>query len=314
MLRRMKTRAFKKATLVRCIAASMMSGVSGAALSCVDPGGRAFLANRTSIDVTEAPICGAMVVDHEQCRPGDFGGVPWTKAPSFPPFSVPERLVRDRDDPNEERIIEAVRAHYLASPFYAGDIHSVCKSQVDSDAFPSSGTNLQRYELSQILKDRAVEPLASRVRKMLDDRDPSNSWALTSRFHNSLMHEVHDRVQAKLLWFVTRYPGGLPDISRERVLRRCVQETRDNTGAQLVTGVAGYIVLDNRIDTAIASPEVVYRALEHAMLGHSDITLDREFKQSLGMQWQHQVSKVANIRMARQDATAVAWPMWVQLQ
>lgn len=291
-----------------CIAASL------AATSCVEQSGRAFLANRTSIDVTEAPICGAMVVDHEQCRPGDFGGVPWTKAPNFPPYSVPERLVRDRDDPNEERIIEAVRAHYLASPFYEGDIHSVCKAEVDEDVFPAGGTNLQRYNLAKVIEDRAVSPLTSRLRKMLDDRDPANSWALTSRFYNHLMEEVHERVQAKLLWFVTRYPGGMPDIARERTLRRCVQESRDNPGAALVTGVAGYIVLDNRIDTAIASPEIVHRALEQAMLGHGDITLEPEFKHSLGMQWQDQVSRVANIRMAREDATAVAWPLWVQLQ
>ena len=305
----MKTQAFKKALLVPCIAASLAS------LSCVDQGGRAFLANRTGIDVTEAPICGAMVVDHEQCRPGDFGGAPWTKAPNFPPYSLPERLVRDRDDPDEQRIMKAVRAYYLAAPYYAGDLHSVCKNEVDSDVYPQGATNLQRYELAHVIEDRAVKPLASRLQKVLDDRDPRNAWVLTTRFQNSLMDEVQDRVQAKLLWFVTRYPGGLPDISRERTLRRCVQESRDNVGAQLVTGVAGYIVLDNRIDTAIASQEVVYRALERTMRGHvDDVSIEPQLRQSLALEWHEKVSRVANIRMARQDATAVAWPLWVQLQ
>ena len=313
MLRCMKTQAFRKARLGSCILAVLCTG----ALGCMEQGGRAFLASRTGVDVTEAPICGAMVADHEQCRPGDYGGAPWTKAPNFPPFSLPSRLVRDRGDidpSDEERIIESVRAHYLAAPYYAGDLHAVCKAHVDDEVYPGGSTNLQRYVLADVIEDRAVEPVSARLRKVMDDRDPDNAWAITSRFHEYLSDQVQHRVRARLLWFVMRYPGGLPDIARERELRRCVQETRDNAGAQMVTGVAGYIVLDNRIDTAISSDEVVYLALDRAMLGHTDIALEPEFRHSLAMQWQERVSQVAQIRMARQDATATAWPLWVQLQ
>jgi len=307
----MKTQAWKMALLAACGAATL------SAAGCTPRSGRAFLANRTGIDVAEAPICGAMVADHEQCRPGDYGGVPWTKAFNFPPYSVPSRLMRDRDrldERDEERIMDAVRAHYLASPYYAGDLHSVCKAEVDRDVFPGGATNLQRYSLAKVIEDRAVIPLSERVRKVMEDRDPPNAWAVTSRFHHGLMEEVHRRVQAKVLWFVTRYPGGLPDIARARPLRRCLQETRDTAGAQLVTGVAGYIVLDNRIDTAVGSGEVVYRALDRATIGRSDVVLDPQFQQSLALEWEEKVSRVAQIRMAREDATAVAWPMWVQLQ
>jgi len=185
---------------------------------------------------------------------------------------------------------------------------------VEDDIYPGGSTTLQRYVLADVIEDRAVEPLSERLRKVMDDRDPANAWVITSRFHEYLTEQVARRVQARLLWFVMRYPGGMPDIVRERELRRCVQETRDNPGAQIVTGVAGYIVLDNRIDTAIASDEVLYRALDRAMLGHNDVTLEPEFKHNLALHWQERVSQVAQIRMARQDATAVAWPMWVQLQ
>lgn len=291
--------------LVLCIAPAL------AALSCVEHGGRAFLEGRTGIEVTEAPVCAAGVADYDRCRPRDMGGTPWEQRTNFPPYSVPPRLARGG---NVNRIIAEVRAHYLGSPFYAGDVHAFCKDGVDEEIFPEGGTTLQEYELARVIEDRAVEPVTNRVRTVLQDRDASNASALTRRFHNQLLEEVHERVQAKLLWFVTRYPGGMADLSRERQLRKCLQESRDRH-AQVVTGVAGYIVLDNRIDTAIGSGEVVKRALDRALVGRSDdIGLDPEFRHSLAMEWQHRVHEVARIKLPREEMTATAWPLWVQFQ
>jgi len=281
------------------------------ALSCARSGGRNFLATRTSIDVTEAPICGAAVVDHEECRPGNYGGREWQKDTNFPPFSVSEYAVRR----GVQSVIAEVRAHYLGSPYYDGDVHAFCKNGLDTDIFPADSTSLQEYELSRVIEDRAVRPLESRLRTLIETREPGESEAVTTRFHEHLMEEVNDRVQARVLWFVTRYPGGLPDIARNDRLRRCVQELRNNDGAEIVTGVAGYIVLDNRIDNEVASEKVVYRALERATQGrYRDIVIDTDYKHAMGVEWQRKVGEVANIRMARQDITAVAWPLWVQFQ
>ena len=281
------------------------------ALSCARSGGRSFLATRTSIDVADAPICGAAVVDHDECRPGDFGGREWQKDTSFPPFSVSDYAVRR----GVQSVIAEVRRHYLASPYYDGDVHSFCKNGLDTDVFPADSTNLQEYELSRVIEDRAVRPLESRLRTLVETREPSEAEAVTTRFHEYLMEDVNDRVQARVVWFVTRYPGGLPDIARNERLRRCVQELRNNHDAELVTGVAGYIILDNRIDHEIASEEVLFRALERATQGrYRDIDIDVDYKRAMAVEWQRKVSDVAQIKMTRQDLTAVAWPLWVQFQ
>jgi len=299
------SRAVPHAVRLLCVIACL------GALSCARSGGRNFLATRTSIDVTDAPICGAAVVDHDECRPGDYGGREWQKDTSFPPFSVSEYAVRR----GLQSVIAEVRRHYLASPYYDGDVHSFCKHGLDTDVFPPDSTNLQEYELARVIEDRAVRPLESRLRTLIESREPSEAESVTTRFHENLMEEVNDRVQARVVWFVARYPGGLPDIARNERLRRCVQELRSNDGAELVTGVAGYIILDNRIDHQVSSEEVLYRALERATQGrYRDIDIDREYKRAMGAEWQRKVSDVANIKMTRQDVTATAWPLWVQFQ
>lgn len=274
-------------------------------------GGRAFLEGRTGIDVTEAPVCGAGVADYDRCRPRDMGGTNWQHIANFPPYSVPHRLARGG---NIERIMAEVRAHYLGSPFYAGDVHSVCKDGVNEEIFPEGGTSLQEYDLAMAIEDRAVKPVANRVRTLLLERESGDAYALARRFERHLIDEVHDRVQARVLWFVSRYPGGLADLSRERQLRKCLQESRSR-GAQLVTGVAGYMIMDNKIDSAISSHEVVNRALELALRGHhDDIQIEPEFRHALGAEWHGRVSEVAQIKMPRRDMTATAWPLWVQFQ
>lgn len=290
--------------LLLCIApAALLS-------SCVPHGGRSFLESRSGIDVTEAPICGAGVADYDRCRPRDMGGTAWERPPNFPPYSVPPHVARG----NVHRIISEIRAHYLGSPYYAGDVHAFCKDGVDEDVFPEGGTSLQEYSLARVIEDRAVEPVTNRVQRVLQDRDASNASALTRRFYNALTDEVHERVHARVLWFVARYPGGLADLERERQLRKCLQESRDRN-AQLVTGVAGYIVLDNRIDTAISSGEVVNRALDRALIRYSDeISIEPEFKHALAMEWHQRVTEVAHIKMPRDEMTTTAWPMWVQFQ
>jgi hypothetical protein len=274
-------------------------------------GGRAFLEGRTGIDIAEAPVCGAGVADFDRCRPRDMGGSHWEHAADFPAYSVPQRLARGG---NIQRIMSEVRAHYLGSPFYAGDVHAICKDGVDDDIFPEGSTTLQEYDLAVVIEDRAVKPVVNRVRLLLQERDSSDAYTLARRFENHLMDEVHERVRARVLWFVTRYPGGIADISRERQLRKCMQESRDRQ-AQLVTGVAGYMIMDNRIDSAVGSGEVVNRALDQALRGRSDeFDIEPEFRHALASEWHGRVSEVAQIRMPRQDVTATAWPLWVQFQ
>jgi hypothetical protein len=273
-------------------------------------GGRSFLANRSSIDVSEAPVCASAVVDNEDCRPGNMGGSNWEKRPSFPPFSISDYAVRS----GPRSIVAEVRTHYLGSPYYAGDLHARCKIGLDRDTIPEDNTALQEYELAGLIEDRAVKQVAGHLRHALDDTDSMEASAITTRFAERLSEEVHERVKARLLWFVTRYPGGAPDLVRNQSLRKCLQDARNNVGSSLVTGVAGYVVLNNQIDTAIGSGGVVQRALDYAMRGHDDLQLDPELRDELGMEWEQTVAQVAQIRIARNDVTAMAWPMWVQFE
>jgi hypothetical protein len=301
----MKPRVIQDVSRVLCILPCV------AALACAEThGGRSFLANRSSIEVNEAPVCASAVVDNDDCRPGNFGGAPWEKRPSFPPFSISDNAVRS----GPTYIVAEVRTHYLGSPYYAGDVHAHCKGGLDRTVIPEDNTSLQEYELATLIEDRAVKQVASHVRSALDTRDSLEASALTTRFAERLSDEVRERVKARLLWFVTRYPGGMPDIARNDRLRKCLQETRSNPDASLVTGVAGYVVLNNQIDTAIGSEAVVQRALDYALRGHDDVTFDPDFRESLGVEWEQAVAQVAQIRIPRNDVTAVAWPMWVQFE
>jgi hypothetical protein len=297
--------------LLLCLAAALT------ALSCAQTGGgRQFLEGRTGIDIGEAPVCGAGVADFDRCKPRDMGGSNWESASNFPAYSLPARYSRydflERRD--IDRIMADVRAHYLGSPFYAGDVHAICKDGVDGSIFPEGSTTLQDYDLAEVIEDRAVKPVTNRVRQFIQDRDASYAYTLGTRFERHLLDEVHDRVKARVLWFVTRYPGGIADISRERQLRKCLQESRD-LHAKVVTGVAGYMIMNNQIDSAISSGEVVNRALDRALRGRADdIAIDSEFRHAIAAEWHGRVSEVANIRMPRRDITATAWPLWVQFQ
>ncbi|MET0385782.1 MAG: hypothetical protein ABW321_07475 [Polyangiales bacterium] len=286
-------------------------------MSCERAGGRNFLKTRTSIDVTDGPICGASVVDPEECRPGDFGGGHWEKDTDFPPFTVSEGSRRG----DAQRVASEVRQYYLGSPFYDGDVHPYCKRGITSgffrpdtsDIFPPDSTTLQEYNLATIIDDRAVKPLTTRLHTALKTRDEDRASGITARFYERLNEEVRDRVQARIIWFVARYPGGVSDMARNEHLRRCLQEARDND-APVVTGVAGYLVLDNRIDNSIASEDVFLRALDRATAGYDELNIEGGLKHDLANEWGDRVSDIANIKMARQDLTATAWPLYVQLQ
>ncbi|HEX4354923.1 MAG TPA: hypothetical protein VHZ95_18455, partial [Polyangiales bacterium] len=137
---------------------------------------------------------------------------------------------------------------------------------------------------------------------------------ITSRFEQQLDREVREKVKAHLLWFVARYQGGRPDISRNDKLKGCIEEQRTNSDASLVTGVAGYIVLDNQTDATISGESVLLTALDNALAAYAGSTLDAEVKQTLALRWKNDVDRVAQIKTARQDLSTVAWPMWFQFQ
>jgi hypothetical protein len=302
-------RAMTRLRAVRAVSVACSLGCS-VVLGCASATGRTFLEDKTGIGFRgPTSVCAASVVDNEDCRPQSFGSGQWQKNSNFPPYSASESAVRD----GYQSVVAEVRAHYLGSPFYEGDVHAVCKQGVPSDAIPPEGTSLQDYDLATMLEDTAVRDLTRQLKIALDARAISASTEITNRFRTQLVKEVKAKVQARLLWFVARYPGGRADIAKNEKLRSCVEEQKGNVEASLVTGVAGYIVLDNRIDSAIASEATVVQALEVALAGQPD-TVDPDIKMHLASTWTQSVDKVAQIKSARRDLTTMAWPLWVQFQ
>jgi hypothetical protein len=291
-------------------ASQVMSALCSVLFGCASATGRAFVEDKTGIGF-RAPtsVCAAGVVDNEECRPQSFGSGQWQKNSNFPPYSASEAAVRD----GYQSVVAEVRTHYLGSPFYDGDVHSICKQGVPNDAIPPEGTSLQDYDLATMLEDTAVRDSSSRLKAALDAKSISASAGITERFQSQLVKEVKSKVKARLLWFVARYPGGRSDISKNEKLRSCVEEQKGNVEALLVTGVAGYIVLDNRVDSAIASESVIVNALDVALTGQAD-AVDPELRISLATSWTQSVDRVAQIKAARRDLTTMAWPLWVQFQ
>jgi hypothetical protein len=159
-----------------------------------------------------------------------------------------------------------------------------------------------------------VKSVSTQLKSLLDAKSIEDASAITRRFQAHLVEEVKAKVKARLLWFVARYPGGRPDISRNQKLKSCLDEQIENSDAALVTGVAGYIVIDNKIDTAIGSAATVENALDASFAGQASAALLAQLKASLGSNWKKSVDAVAQIKTARQDLSTVAWPLWVQLQ
>jgi len=279
------------------------------AFACSSGSGTSFLAVRTSITMADGLFCGAGVVDHETCRPGDFGGGSWQPASNVPPFTL-----SDFGGRSGVRLAAAeIRAHYLGSLFYDGDLHSFCKPHVELDPRALGSTTLQEFDLAQMIERRVIRPLTAQLHEALVSRSPSEAEGITSRFYDRLTDEVNERVQARIVWFVSRYQGGVSDMAHDDYLRGCLREARAHEAA-VVTGVAGYVVLDNQIDDTISSAEVVYRSMDRATAGYERVMYDDGLRSRMAAHWHAGVTRIASVRMTRQEMTTTAWPMWVQFQ
>lgn len=294
-----------------------------ASAACTSVGGNSgqqFLAAKTGIELRDPPsVCGTDVDNYEDCRPHNFGPGHWERTNAFPPYTV-----KDADDSVDEMIGE-VRAHYLGTPFYAGDIHAFCKPKIDDDDIPAEGTTLQEYNLAKILEDRAVRASTAEVKDALDAKSVDGAARISDQVKSNLTREVRNKVKARVIWFVTRYPGGAADIERNKSLRRCVEEAKANPNAKVVTGIAGYLIVQNKVDLAVGRQSTLLNALDEALesgrhkwywpFGEGDeVNLDSATKHRLAEGWAMNVERVAGIRTARNDLTSTAYPLWVQLQ
>jgi hypothetical protein len=278
--------------------------------ACVKSAPPTFLEQKTGIVLAERAECGSSLTGNERCAPERFGAAVWEKNAALPPYSVSEQAVRL----GARAVVAEVRLHYIGSPFYDNDVHVVCKSELSESALPSTGTSMQDYDLGAALQDRAVRPVTMEFLSVLESKGVASAHELARRFGARLKLEVQQRVQARVLWFETRYPGGRADLERNLHLRACVDEQQQAKQAKLVTGLAGYVVMKNRVDASIDSPRVISIALESALASHDSAKLPIELRARLEDSWADRVASVALFKSQRSEVGATVWPLWVQYE
>jgi len=278
-------------------------------LGCSLGGGGAPLTARNGIVLNEGLFCGAGVVDRSTCRPGDLGGRDWQRADDLPPFTLSEFGSR-----GDARLAAAeVRAHYLGSLYYDGDLHSFCKTSDARHRLSRGNTTLQEFDLAQMIDWRVVRPLTTQLHAALAIHAPAEAAGISARFSDLLTDEVHERVQARIVWFVSRYQGGLADMEHDDHLQTCLSEARERRAA-VVMGVAGYLMLGSQVDETISSADVVLRSLDRASSGYASVQVEGELRASLGTRWRAEVSTITGLKVTQHELTTTAWPMWVQLE
>jgi hypothetical protein len=169
---------------------------------------------------------------------------------------------------------------------------------------------LQVYDVREMIEKRVIRPLTSRLHSELATRSQYDASGIATRFYEYLSEEMRERVDARVLWFVIRYPGGIPDMVHDQQLHRCVVEADERRGS-VITGVAGYAMLKNDIDETVASSQLVYRALARANADY-EYRIDAGLTRSLADEWEDKVDRIAHVKLTRKDVTATAWPLWVR--
>lgn len=294
--------------------------------------GRDFLNGKTGVVLPEGiSVCSTGVQDSDYCEPKGGGGSKWSKSENFPSFTVPivpatldggVSLGSTAVPPTNAEItatLDLVRTNYLGSPYYGGNLHTLCKSTVQPNAIPTTQGITQDIDLAALIKTRSVSEVTLQLRAKLNALKIPASASIENDFRSSMDAAVAQKIQARFVWFVMQYPGGRPDISKNPHLQSCVAEAtahkKDKGGSSVVTGVAGFLILRNTTDATISDSSATSNALRVALQGSSipaaaAIQLDGDISTS----WTKSVEKVAQIQFSRKDLTVVSFPLWVQFE
>jgi hypothetical protein len=114
-------------------------------------------------------------------------------------------------------------------------------------------------------------------------------------------------------------------MTRNKGLKRCMEEVETNPESRVVTGVAGYLVVENKVDAAVGRESTLVNALDAALESgrtrwywpwseDDNVSLDARTKHNLARRWTENVERVAGIATARNDLSTTAYPLWIQLQ
>ncbi len=281
-----------------------LSGLSGCFAA------RSFIADKTQIELTDdISVCSQGVDDFKTCKPGRLGGAPWVFNDNFDVFAVTGE--------NYNQYVDQVRTRYLGTPYYRGSLHLECHQGLPPEVFPDlllAGD----VDLASELQRTTVAEIAVKVVLKLRAKGVAFSAGAEAEFRNRLTRDVQSKVGVRFLWFLTKWTGGRDSIVKNQDFKGCVDEVESQNrarsgSASLVTGVAGLMVLSNRVDTSVSSDGTILAALSATVPMEYSAQLF-ELQGEIAAEWRNAVQKKFTVRGSRTSISRTVYPLWIQFE
>lgn len=277
--------------------------------SCGCFSARGFIADKTQIELTQdVSVCSQGVDDFGTCKPGRLGGSKWVFNDNFDVFAVTGR--------NHWESLDQIRMRYLGTPYYHDSLHLECHAGLGPDAFPDL-ILADDVDLASELQRTTVMEIAAKVVLKLRAKGVVMSPEAESEFRERLKQDVASKVGVRFLWFLTKWTGGMDSIRKNQNFRACLEEVetqrREGDSASMVTGVAGLMVLSNRVDTTVSSENTILSALS-ATVSPAYSTLLMNMHAEIAAEWKEAVQKKFTVRGSRTSISQTVYPLWIQFE
>jgi hypothetical protein len=286
--------------------AAILSLVTAAQLGCGSTA-HDFVFAKTGVEVgSEVRLCSSGVLHNDpECRPDGTGGPRWVKNENFDIFSLPPGV--------ELKTYADVSAwlsfRYLGTPYWRGHLQPECKSR--ESLGPGVNFSAESIDLAAKLNDEISQRFA--VDAIVDLRKAGIpiDFEAEAKFRQELTRIVQQKIQVRLAWFVTSYTGGRYAVEANAALGHCRREVQSHLGegAQFVTGVAGFMLLQNDADVTINSASTLAEALR-VLVGDPSHVIDAKLTSS----WERTVGNVIKVNASTAAVTKTVYPLWVQFE
>lgn len=270
-----------------------------------------FIHDKTGIEVArEVKICsGGVLRDDPACKPSGRGGAAWQRNENFDIYN----LQRNTDLANWPSAIEEISVRYLGTPHWNERIQPSCKEDLPEGSLPvRADVSVDSIDLTAKLQQETVQAFSFDMMIKLQQAGVPVNPGVEMRFQEFLARAVEQRVKARLLWFVATYPGGRYALETNPAFTKCRQAVHDHErdGAKFVSGVAGFIVLENFADTSINSDSALNEALAAVVgPGHPRL-VDSKMMAS----WKRTVQRVVRVEAHTKSLTQTVYPLWIQFE
>jgi hypothetical protein len=262
----------------------------------------------------EVGICSQSVTDTATCEPGGTGSARWQKNDNFDVFSVSDEATAQ----GWEAELNEVRLRYLGTPYYDGAVHLECKANITLGQMPVVDNPMSdSIDLTATMKSEVVNEVTASAIVKLSGRGYAFSAELQDKFKSALRKSVEDNASVKYLWFLVKWTGGRDSISRNSAFQSCLDDVKSHEdkpgGASLVTGVAGLLLLENKIDTSITGESTVTNALSLTFGGALPQPVATA-SADIGSEWKHSIGKRFSISGRLEGRSQTVYPLWIQFE